>query len=329
MAFVDTVETIQQYISVNANFNPDKIKGSLIIAKEYVVAILSSAQYDDLETKYDAENLNASETLVADLVQEALVRLAFWHNSKDGQLEISNAGWHASASKDRKTAWQWQIEDTRRQLKFDGFQALQKLLLKLIALGNALPLWYASDERENMLSLLINDARNFSKYYNIKDNYCLFREMRDAMLYVEQCHILPVLCTDLYENLQAATLANTYTPEQTKLLNYIKPVIAYYTIAESMPNLSALMTEAGIIEGFDTERQTLKATLPARNELISLKIRDAKEKGEASKATLINFLQKNAANYPLYLNSECYTAPSDDNDEISVYPKNKKIVGFY
>lgn len=314
MALIDSQAIIARYVPVNKEFDPAVIAGSLVIARDLVIDILSPELYYLLEAQYDANNLSAEQEELLPYVEEALVRLAIHDYSKDGQLLISNSGFHSAASDKRKTAWQWQINDTRTNLKFHGYQALQKLLRYLWASGNTFNEWLTSFNRVKYRSRFINEAEDFSQFYNINNNFCLFYNMRDSISYVEMHAIRPILCDDQYVQLKEQILNDSLTAANQVLLNYIKHTVANMAVAHAIPRLSALMSEAGIVEAFSSERQTLSASAAAREKVLSLMIRSAENAGYASRKNLEHFLRANAANYPLYISSPCYTDPAESTD---------------
>lgn len=331
MPLVDQQNIIARYVPVNANFDPEVIAGSLGIAKDILLNFIPVTLYDRIADKYTANpnSLDAEEKVLLERIEEVLVRLAFWDYSRDGQLEISTSGFHTNTTETRKTPWQWQIEDTRANLKFTGYQAIQKLLVYLHADPSVFTEWETSEERILHTKRIFVHASDFSLYHNIQDNFCVFHEMRDSIRSVEENVIRKVISDDLFNEIVGQVLQGTLSADNKALLKLIKATLSKLAIVDAIPGLATLMSQAGIIESYVSDRQSMRATTPARSELISLLIRQAADAGRKAQIDLEKFLYANHATYPLYEASTAYTDQLADNEAESDENTSQKIFNAY
>lgn len=331
MPLVDQQNIIARYVPVNANFDPTVITGSLSVAKDILLGFIPVALYDRIANKYndDPNSLDADENVLLERIEEVLVRLAFWDYSRDGQLEISTSGFHTNTTETRKTPWQWQIEDTRANLKFTGYQAIQKLLVYLYQDPSLFTEWTNSNERVQHTKRIFLDAAEFSRFHNIQDNFCVFHEMRDSIRAVEENVIRKVISDDLFDEIVDQIFEGTLSINNASLLNLIKPVLAKLAVVDAIPGLATLMSQAGIIEAYTSERQSMRATAPARAELISLLIRQAADAGRKAQIGLEKYLYANHSTYPLYEASSAYTDQLASNEAESDETTSQKIFNAY
>lgn len=307
---------LRAYLKVNAAFESATLADSILAVRHHITTVLSTTEYAALLAAYNASPGTALPAKYATLlpyVQEALARLALWHFSLDN-LEASNAGFFTNSGKEqRKTPWQWQLNDTRTQLRYDAFNAVEKILHFLwdnwATSVTSYTLWYVSAEREATRKLFINSSKEFSLYYNIGQSYELYCKLNTAHYHVDRAIIQPIISPELYDQIKTQISTNTVTGANTTLLtDFIQPAAAYLTIAHGIDENATTFTELGLVEQFDSERQTQRASLPARTELLARRKKTALEKGQLYLTTLANYLYANAASYPLFLASDTYDA---------------------
>lgn len=318
------IDIVKKYVPVNMDFDVDNIKGSVSVAAELVKEVVSPALYADFETNWGT--LTGDSASLLKLMQEALVRLSFADYATQGQLEISDSGFHNVKAKDRGVAWQWQMHEVRDGLKFTGYKALEKCLEFLWSKANStFPLWNASAEKDERLSLFINTSKEFQRYYNIHDNACVYWYIRPKIRQVMEQDIRPVLGTSLYNTLLTEIKGRNLTNVNKVLLDVANRAIAYGSILKSIPELTTLLTDAGIIERFTSDRATQQASNPARDTNMSLVQRNAEKEYIRAIQYLSDYLNENAIDYPLFEESKSYR---NGEDRAKINNENRSIITF-
>ena len=316
MRICSTIDEIKKYAEVNASFDPQILLPAESKVEHIVKRMLSKAEYASLVVNYTANTLTAEQEELLPYVQNAMVSLAMikWTGAC-GQVEISNAGIHLNLSKDRKTAFQWQIVDIQRHFKNEAYKALENMLQFLWdSPSNKYLLWRASADRSEYLKFFINDSVEFSKNYQIHENFAFFLYLRETMDFVEENYIAPVIGQDLFDQIKAQIVSNTVSPANAKILKWIRKAVANKTIHHAIPKLSSYMDEFGIRENFLSQIMTTQAEQPVRNELISLQLNQTDNEGETYLLKLRSFLIENASTYPLYVVPSNSTLKMNDKD---------------
>ena len=119
------------------------------------------------------------------------------------------------------------------------------------------------------------------------------------VLEVQRFFILPIICEPQYNELMLQISTNTLTPANQLLMNYIKPVIAWFVLEQGIPFYWAKIRDAGLVNQIDDTYQPisermqsysiLKAGSHARNNLYSLR----------------RFICNNKQDYPLITVDTC------------------------
>lgn len=320
MKICKTTDEIKLYAEVNATFESANLLPAEIKVVHIVKDILSDAEYDNLLLNYTNNTLTAEQNKLLPYVQDAMVCLCMIkYVGACGQAEISNAGIHLNLSKDRKTAFQWQIVDIKKHFKTEGYKALENLLHFLWKSGNTeYLLWQASDNKKEYLKYFVNDSIQFSKGYNIHGNFAFFLYLRDSIEFTEEQYIEPIIGQDLFNEIKSQILSNSVSPTNAIILKWIQKAVAYKTIYHAIPKLMNYVDEFGIQESFLSLALTTESSQPSRNEFVSYQLNEAEKNGESYLHKIRNHLIKNASTYPLY------TIPTQTNLSI-----NKKDSGFF
>jgi len=133
------------------------------------------------------------------------------------------------------------------------------------------------------------------------------KNLSDATLmpFVEQAEIrylIPVIGQEFYQQLNSAYNSPT-TPGASLILaiNRIQRALAYYTLADAIPFLSVAIGNAGI-----QETNTGNST-PVRQWTYNEIVTATSENADTFLDSALEFLENNAADYPVWKNSAAYT----------------------
>lgn len=142
----------------------------------------------------------------------------------------------------------------------------------------------------------------FISVQNIKDRTGLHANVDEKLVLPEiktaqDMYILPALGSALYNQLQTAVEANTYTNEETTLLDdYIADCLVYYVMSELPMGLSYQFYNKGLLRksGENTENPSMQDMIDVANRYRS--------RAEFYKQRMIKYLKQNNVLYPNYLN---------------------------
>lgn len=301
MKIAKTTQEIKLYTEVNANFFPENLLPSELLAEKFVRDILGNSLYDTILDHYTNGTLTFKEQELFPFVQNAMVNFTMIFFCDAGQLEISNAGLQLNLSKERKTGFQWQIVDLKKHYKRKAFTALENLLNYLYHSATIdFPNWHNSENKKKYCSDYFLNATQFSSFYNINNDFAYFLQLKPHLIYADDDCISPILGDALSDEMKNKILNNSLTSDEEILLKYIQKALSYKTIATAIPQLITHLDEFGITENYFSPAQSVKASEPARNEFVSLLLKDCDKKGDTYLYKLRSFLNNNAETFPLY-----------------------------
>jgi hypothetical protein len=142
----------------------------------------------------------------------------------------------------------------------------------------------------------------FISVQSIKDRTGLHANVEEKLVLPEiktaqDMYILPALGSALYNELQTAVDANTYTQLQTTLLDdYIVDCLIYFVMSELPQGLSYQFYNKGLIRKTGENQES-----PSMQDMIDVANR-YRARAEFYKQRLIKYLKQNNALYPNYLN---------------------------
>lgn len=142
----------------------------------------------------------------------------------------------------------------------------------------------------------------FISVQNIKDRTGLHANVDEKLVLPEiktaqDMYILPALGSALYNQLQTAVEGNTYTNEETTLLDdYIADCLVYYVMSELPMGLSYQFYNKGLLRksGENTENPSMQDMIDVANRY--------RARAEFYKQRMIKYLKQNNVLYPNYLN---------------------------
>ena len=99
----------------------------------------------------------------------------------------------------------------------------------------------------NLTDLFITDA-DFYEVAPVSKNTDVTASILQMILQAQENYILPIICDDMYNELQTQINTNTVTADNAVLLSYIKPALAWFTLYELYPFMWAKAREMGVVK---------------------------------------------------------------------------------
>lgn len=325
-----TIDEIKEHIAVNLSFDIKDVKPYITLVEERdVIPMISKAEFDTIQNLVDnppGGGLSAIQQEFLDKLRTIIANLAFVEYIPIGNVQISSSGIHISMTENKKTAFQWQVEEVRESLLKVGFNAMDRLLEFMELNKASFPDWVASDGYAETKELFIKNARDFSKQYHIAGSTRTFIQLKPIMKIVEQLYISTTICEDFYLLLKQEILTDTVSSVNQKAIDHIKPVIAHFTVSRAVADLPIKLTASGITINRFGDRDNIKIKEPAKDAQLNMLHQSAKSNGETFMAMLKDFLDKNADDYPVYKNSDCYSAQSTEPRNLNKAGRKTYIV---
>jgi hypothetical protein len=146
---------------------------------------------------------------------------------------------------------------------------------------------------KNTLFISVQTIKDRTGLHANVDEKLVLPEIKTA----QDMYILPALGSALYNELQAAVVANTFTGLQTTLLDdYLVDCLVYFVMSELPMGLSYQFYNKGLLRKTGENQDS-----PSMQDMIDVANR-YRARAEFYKQRLIKYLKQNNASYPSYLN---------------------------
>lgn len=280
MSIFSNLEQFQEYVKVNATLDFQKAVKPFIpdAVEHYIYPHLGEELYNLLKNYVQTPPEAANEKYDALLpyVRRALARFTLFKASPHLDINVGTTGYTtaAPATGGLAPASAARVEKFDKGLEVLGWDAIETMLRFLEKNKADYPTWIDSEAYTMNITGLVNNAEEFDKEYKINKSRLQFITYRPKINRVETLQIKPVISTALFDEIVAQIKADELTDLNTTLLQPLRISIIMFTVSEKEN---------------DRYHQDAVSYL-----------------SEARK-----ILDKNAASYPLYLNSEEYRGGDD------------------
>lgn len=312
---------ITPFKSVSAAFKFEDLKPVIeFYAEPKLQKVIGKEMYDELHTAYKADEaaLTSAQQALLRHCRNYVVNHAFHHHVAVGSVTFSQNTIGVVENPNLKPASQYKIEELKRHFLNTAYQAEEILLKYLEDNSGVFTTWASSSAYTEYTECFINTADEFSKHHDIGGSRRIFKAIKTIMKRIEKDFILPMLCTELYDQIKSQIKDVNVSAANEKLLPYIRMTVAKFTIAEALYELPLILEPGeGVLqlESGDTQNMALRKQAP-ESRLVVLSRKSA-EIANQQLTALKAFLDANANNYPLYKNSSCYVDPTTSTDDLN------------
>ena len=301
--------------------------------EKFVLPYIGEELYNDLAAKYQAGTaLTVQQAKVLELLQDCIAFYAIYHILPEKNMAVTSAGNLQNTPEGGSTPTpQWGWKAARWNALENGDTFLDRMLIYLEKQVKAdvsyFDLYKNSAAYKVKTSDFFKDTMVLDDYLNIQQSRRSFISLVRFIKQVEEDVILPFICTDLYAVLIGETALSA---ANAKLIPLIRKVVAYLGAYEAIPHHRIAIDGDGfrVVSQTDTfdDRRNMTNNVHA-NAIQALQDRCQKRGQEALKK-LGEFLEKNIADYPLYRDSDCRTAPVQKGNSIIQSPDGIGAVHF-
>lgn len=305
-----TAQELKKYLPANAAFEFHQAEQFILQAEQqYILPVLGNTTFNILNQAYAFNNLTTDQEKLLDKVRYPLANYTYLQYIPFAQVVISASGIHIEVNDQKKTAFEWQINQLRQQLAEAADNGIESLYLFLESNKTTFTDWAASPERSILKECFINTAVEFNQYYNINSSRRMFRLIKGIMMQAED-NVLSVICQPLFNAIKTEILSGIISSDNLALLKFIRPAVAYHTIARALIQLDVKLTPDGVQAFSTSDRIAQDVRTPAELQRIANLSHQLTADAEAKLQQLREFLHQNISTYPLYQSSPCYTPPA-------------------
>jgi hypothetical protein len=285
---------------------------------KYLVPVIGMGLYNDIQTKYNANNLSASETALLKHMQLLVAANTFRDELIINQVLLTDQGWKTFQTAEMGKLVGWEFKELKSYLVDKALDAEEVLLAYLWANKADYALWTASDEYKQFTSLLIRTGTDFKKQYKslhqpMRTYYALQAVASD----VQEMHLYAGVGEDLLNYLKGA---DAPTETEKKCIDLLKKAMAFFTISKACNQLPVRISDAGLTVSSqygDKEDADSAGREGAAIALIEKLQKDSEKDGQ-------NYLSK--ARYELYQYRKSTTSGADFNTAFDKGPLTGYVV---
>jgi len=203
--------------------------------------------------------------------QLALANFGYFLAIDKLNVNVGNAGITVASTASLVPASKERIDRLRESVEHSGYDALEEIIKFLEKNIDDYPEWKDSDAYSYNKQFFINNAEEFYKTIHKQITRLQFLAIKEFIALAE-IEIKGVVCVDLFAELKSEILSGDISDINKILLESIKPAVCYLSLNKQNEDTLYKNEAARLIE------------------------------------TLRLFLNANAEDYPLYLESTCYSA---------------------
>lgn len=253
--------------------------------KKFIEPYLGEEAYALLQTEYTDDNLSAANALLLPYVQRVLSRFMLLLASPGMDIQLGETGYQTASTNNYVPASKERVKKFDNSIDQLGWEAIETLLAFLEDNEDDYPEWTASSAYTMATKNFVNSAMDFNNFGGevIERSRLKFMKLRGTLENVERLQIYPIISEDLAEEIIGEIRDDDLSPANTILLPKIKRAVVNITL-------------------YDAEYGQKYENL-----------------GQHYLSQLLEFLDENVDDYPLYEASDSY---DDERDSYEQFENN-------
>jgi len=306
MALLKNIDELRSHIPFTLGMTMKNLDSFIETAElQFLVPEIGVEAYNDLQAKYDANNLNEDYLKLLKLCQRAVAYYATLLFIPVGQLQLSDAGIRIQVDEHFKQAFDWQVDNLEESCRNAADSCIESALSFLELKKNVFTIWAASTAYTQYKEWFVNSAELMNSLVSVQVPRRIFRRVLPEVRKAHENYVLPTICKEIYTELKTQWSTNTLTSANKELMRFIQPAIAHIAIAKSVSALTVRLSDMGVsVTSNSIFKQ--KINQPADESSRSHFIREKMDDGQNYIKQLLEYLYANADTYPLFKNSLCY-----------------------
>jgi hypothetical protein len=267
----DELKSLLGFVFASNSF--DNIATDISLAERKIKMLIGQTIWSLAETHYQGDDYLSTDNDADKKKLDALVQaiqlpvayLAVASYAPHADVTHSDKGRQIMVGEKEKPAFEWQIERDNKALRAKAAETTD-ILLEVIE-TDFIDAWKETPEFAAIKQRLIPSAREFDKIFPINQSRALYIALGPFMAEVERLRILPAVGQANFDKLLNLLKGETLTPPDDVniplLLARLRPPLAFFTLAAGVQRLSIELLPDGIVQSFESERMTQRASRPA------------------------------------------------------------------
>lgn len=300
---ITTLDEVKKYIPSSYIKNFDVIENFISNAEaKEIKSVLGADLYADLVTSYSDSDPDAEYTNLLPYVQRPLALFAYYEAVPLLDIVATESGFAVISSSNQAPASQNRVAAFRKGVLKSAYDGIEALLQYLEENKVSFPKWVSSSSYSDQYDHLIPTARDFHKYVNIDESRLIYLKILPKMAEIEDFRIKSHVSEDLFEAIiEELKGSGDLSAEETRLVKYLKPAIANFTMAESLD----LIASSIFAEGLQLQYSIGTASASGEERLAKLRT-DFNRSGTFYLAKARGYILDNTDKFPEYNASDLY-----------------------
>lgn len=248
MALFQTTEELRNFIKIGVNTDFDGYLQYIEAAEEnYLLPVLGTAQYELLNDAYnDTPPLSAEDEALLKKCRVPVAKFAQLAFITENYGQVGDGGVRVSINQDSERMPLWAFKELQLKTFKDAYQGIDKLYQFLEDNPGVYSDWENSTEYSIHNQYFINTTSAFDALVRIGGSRFTFLKMVPTMENMEALYIEPTIGADFAGDLKAKKIDGTLSPLEKQVYQLICKVVAHYTIAWSITNLTVSIDNGAI-----------------------------------------------------------------------------------
>jgi hypothetical protein len=298
---VSSKEILLAHTSVDKTLTFELIRPYLLDAEERFLAPILGEQFITAMIAWtDTEGLKFR---LKDLAERAAANIGLCLYLPAGNIQISDSGAQISSTKEKKMAFEWQINRSIDSISRLAMNALEQLIevLESNIDNESLSLYKNSAIRSVNNSFFIRTASEFNNSYHIDRNRLTFICLQTIMRQVERDFIIPVLTKEVADDLKTKRNSNSLSAIEKINFDTICSAIAFLTIKNALPQLAVEISPLGLSANYFSMINNVGYKNPVSDTRVQMLMSHVEEKSNFYLQQLPALLPDYDATQPRYI----------------------------
>jgi hypothetical protein len=315
---IENIDDFKRWVRVQFQMNFDLLRPHLAQAqRDYLLPVLGPTLLAELNEAYTGSDSDDALDPVLTASQEVMALFGYWLAIPALQLKMDDTGLHALSNDQYKSPYQWQVGDYRESYLLAGYSAMENLYSVLMQERPSG--WAASDGYAQYNESLLRNSTEFNAVYRIGYSHITYVDLKPGLQRAQDLVLRKELGTEFYDSLVSYLSEESASDSvDTDMLDIaikkLRPALAHLAVGYSKEVLFKTVNGSLLSTRYEGNSTTDVKVIDDRlnNEFAVNVRRNAMNTGYELLSSAREWLDKNAEDFPLYLNGPGYRAEGAD-----------------
>lgn len=254
------------WLYASADFSA--LQTDLELATEDIAELIGGAVYQRALTAYGSDEATELDKELIRMFQLPIALFAYRSYAENADISHEADGRKVKIDKDSESLpWEWMIERDDAALLKKANKTVDRLIDFLDKNIADFSEWKESDQRRDMLGLFVRSAKQFDEIIPIDRSRVFYLRVLPFVRREDE-ELVIYLGWERYQELKKAMCDENETEEQQRIIGFCREVVVHRVMAKAVRRFALQVLPDSVVTKFFSERQTMKATQGASQEMI-------------------------------------------------------------